>query len=221
MQDKAIELRKAGKSYRSIQKELGVSLSTLSHWFAPLPWSQEIGSKLKKESSRVGTARLAASRKAKGFGLQFAYAKAKQDAELEYKKLKKDRLFMAGLVLYWALGDKSSRYYVRLSTADTAKMSVFKHFLEVSLETEATDVRYSLLITPPLYEKRAMELWSVSANIPIQSFTKSTFRRKKGTNPLLPSSICTATVSSRYLKEKMLVWLRLVAQDADMVLGPL
>lgn len=213
LKNKAFELRKNGKSYRSIQRELGVPLSTLSSWFSDQDWSKEIGLKLAKDAELAGAERLARSRKVRGFGNQFSYAKAKQDAEVEYKKLKKSPLFLIGLTLYWAQGNHSSTYYVRVSSSDLQKIIVFKRFIKEFSKESADKLRYSLLITPPLVPKIQVEEWSRKAKIPIQSFTKTTLRRKTRNTNSHPSVVCTATLSSRYLKEKMLVWLRLVASE--------
>jgi len=40
--EKAVFLRKQGKSYKQIQQELGIATSTLAGWFKNEPWSQEI-----------------------------------------------------------------------------------------------------------------------------------------------------------------------------------
>ena len=44
--EKATELRRSGKSYKQIRREIGVSTSTLSDWFKNEPWSQEIRDRL-------------------------------------------------------------------------------------------------------------------------------------------------------------------------------
>ena len=213
LKNKAFELRKNGKSYRSIQRELGVPISTLSSWLSDLSWSKEIGLKLAKDAELAGTERLARSRKVRGFGSQFFYAKAKQEAEAEYKKLKKNPLFLTGVTLYWAQGNRSSIYYVRLSSSDFQKIVVFKRFIEEFSKENVKKLRYSLLVTLPFTPEIQTKEWSRKAKIPLQDFTKTTSRRKSKSNGSQPSVVCTATLSSRYLKEKMLVWLRLVASE--------
>lgn len=213
LKNKALELRKAGKSYRSIKRELGIPLSTLSSWLSGLEWSKELGIKLAKDAELEGAQRLSRSRKVRGFGHQFSYAKAKQDAEAEFKKLKKNPLFLTGLTLYWAQGNHSSPYYVRISSSDTQKIVVFKRFIEEFSKDIAPKLKYSLLVTPPFVPQVQVNEWSSKAKIPLHNFTKATLRRKSRSNSSQASVVCTATISSRYLKEKMLVWLRLVASE--------
>ncbi len=97
---KAIELRKSGLSYRSIQARLGVSTSTISSWFSKEEWSKSVGKNLKSEASKVGAVRLAQYKKARGFALQFSYAKTQEDAQKEYKKYSKNRIIRDALKYY-------------------------------------------------------------------------------------------------------------------------
>ena len=221
LKQKVFELRKSGLSYRQIQKETGVSLSTLSLWFQDQEWSKQIGQNLLLQSAKEASKRLNQFKKARGFALQFSYARAKEDAEKEYKKLKKDPLFFAGLMLYWAAGDQASLYYCRLRSAEPLKINLFRRWLEESLNISPTSIKYSLVLSKGQQAQEIEEKWARDAKIPLQSFTKSTFLRKKKGKDSPISSVCTATHSSRYLKEKMLVWLRLLADEfrsAGMVL---
>lgn len=213
LKQKVFDLRKSGLSYRQIQRETGVSLSTLSFWFKTEEWSKQIGQKLLLQSAAEASKRLNQFKKARGFALQFSYARAKEDAEKEYKKLKKDPLFFAGLMLYWAVGDQSSLYYCRLRSAEPLKINLFRRWLEESLNVSPASIKYSLVLSKGQNSAEIEEKWSKDAKIPLQSFTKSTFIRKNKGKDSPISSVCTATHSSRYLKEKMLVWLRLQGEE--------
>jgi len=223
--NKAIDLRKSGLSYRAIQKELGIPLSTLSNWFGGEEWSRKIAQNLMVESTKVSAVRLAQFKKARGFALQFSYAETKIEAPKEYKKFAKNPLFFAGLILYWVAGDQASKYYLRLKSADPQKIILFKKFLTEVLDLPNDSVSYHLTLSSGLKSPEIEQKWSEIAKIPLRSFTKSSFHRKPRGKTPNPSSVCTITYSSRILKEKMLVWLRLKAQElelpekADMVLG--
>jgi hypothetical protein len=210
---RAIELRKSGLSYRAIQKELDVPLGSLSLWLANEKWSQEVSRNLKKESALAGAEHLKKFKKARGFALQFSYARAKEDAEKEYKKLIKNPLFLSGLMLYWIGGNHSSPYYISFRSADPRKVLLFRRFLEESLEVSPAKIRYSLLLSSRQKEDEIKEKWSKEVKIPLQSFTKSTFARKPRNKSPTPYAVCTTTYPSRTLKEKVLVWLRLVSES--------
>ena len=213
LKNKAIELRKQGKSYRSIGAELRVPISTLSVWLSPFGWSEEIARNLKREATLVGSTKLSQARKARGFALQFSYAKAGKEAELQFKKLKKNPLFIAGTILYWSAGDMKSKYYCKLRSADPQKMRLYKDFLEEICEVKVKFIRCTLQLSTVLDEEIAKNDWSQKAKIPLFCFTKSVFIRKKRNKTPLPTSACTTTYSSRYLKEKLLVWTRLLGEE--------
>lgn len=218
--NKAIELRKNGLSYRSIQKELGVPLSTLSLWFAHENWSKTIAQDLRKKNAKAASERLQKFKIARGFALQFAYARAKEEAEKEYKKLKKNPLFLPSLMLYWVGGDQTSKYYLRFQSADHLKIQVFTRLLEECLEVPQEDIRYNLLLSQGQHKAEIEAKWAQDLKIPLFCFTKTVFKRKPRGQIPFPTAVCTATYTSRIHKEKMLVWLRLVSKEfskADIV----
>ena len=157
--NKAIELRKSGLSYRSISKELAIPLSTLSLWFSKEKWSKDIGRTLSLRNAESGSRRLTQFKKARSIALQFSYARAKEEAAKEYKKFKKDKLFLAGLILYWFGGDHASPYYCRISSADPKKTLLFRRFFEETLSVPKEDIRYSLHISSGQNEKIVKKMW--------------------------------------------------------------
>ena len=59
----AIKLRRQGKSYSKISKELGVPKSTLSDWFSDIDWSKSIKADLTKKANYIARKRLRAYNK--------------------------------------------------------------------------------------------------------------------------------------------------------------
>lgn len=210
-QERAFELRRSGKSYREIQKDLGVSLSTLSAWLGKERWSQEIGTRLLSEHIRKNTTKVLEMGTLNGKTLQKIYAQARQMAEGEYPKLMQNRVFCAALVLYWAQGDKTSKGLVRLSSKNPSKIRLFRRFLrEVCLIPEGK-VSCGLTLEKGANELEAKAFWA-QTGILEQRFGKTTFRSTR--SPVLnDKGLCSVAVSSRFFKEKMLVWLRLIETE--------
>ena len=50
--DRAIALRKTGKSYNEIQETLGIAKSTLTSWFKNQKWSQAVKNQLAEVADR-------------------------------------------------------------------------------------------------------------------------------------------------------------------------
>ena len=56
--ERVTKLRKRGKSYKIISKELGVPKSTLSKWFSQEKWSQKISNDLAKKANYLARERI-------------------------------------------------------------------------------------------------------------------------------------------------------------------
>jgi hypothetical protein len=211
--DVAISLRKSGKTYRQISKELGVSLSTLSNWFGREKWSRTIGDALTREHRTKSALRLSYFRAAYRRKLASVYANGRKIAEAEFTELKQDPLFIAALSSYWGEGDKASVYRCRLTNVDPQMIKLFSRFLLEICKVPEERVRYWLLLYPDLDESKCKEYWASAAGIPMANFSKSVYIQGRHKSKRVSYGVCTVTVSSRYLKEKVLVWLRLLADD--------
>ena len=104
--EKAYELRHQNKSYKAVSRELGIPLGTLAGWFKNELWSQDIRDKLGQEASLAfpdKLRRIVAANKKRWSDLHTQY---RQEATRELLKLKRDPLFLAGIMLYWGEGEK-------------------------------------------------------------------------------------------------------------------
>ncbi len=216
MSDKKVRaeiLRKQGKSYREISSIVGTSISTLSLWFRNESWSQDVGRILRIQNTEKGKLGLAKFTKARNFALQYHYEKGKQDALKEYKILKKNPLFVSAISLYWGEGDKTSKYNCRLTNTDPKMILIFQRFLVELCKIKEEKIRYWLLLYPDLNEEICKSYWIENAKIASSSFTKSIVIDGKHKTKRVTNGVGTIVYSSRYLKEKLLVWTRLLAED--------
>ena len=117
--DKAIELRKKGRSYKEIADILQLSKSTLSLWLKDYKWSQSLKQKLIKESKNNSKNRLILLNKARSLKLSLEYQQAEEEAISEFQKLQNNRLFVTAVSLYWGEGDRVFKNgIVRISNVD-------------------------------------------------------------------------------------------------------
>jgi hypothetical protein len=213
---KAIELRRAGKSYKEIRAQLGIPLGTLSGWFSKESWSQEVQFSLPQQ--RISIPEL---HRIRGLKLDKLYAQAKREAEREYDVYKNSPLFVAGLTAYWGEGDKVSKYWCRLSNVDPGMIRLYIAFLTKVCNIAPARITASLLLYPDLDEEVCIAYWIESTGLPRHRFRKTMVVKGRHKTKKLTYGVCYVVVSSRYLKEKMLVWLRLLGQEfpknADMV----
>ena len=140
------------------------------------------------------------------------YEEAKNEAKEEFKRLKYDPLFIAGMMLYWGEGDKVTRGKVRLANSDQALIRVYTEFLRKACGVPEEKIRASILIYPDINEASNKRFWSFATRIPVDRFTKSTTIKGRHKTKKLEYGVCTVYVSSAYLKTKILIWLTLLSK---------
>lgn len=208
--EKAIELRRSGKSYKAINREVGVSTSTLSDWFKNEEWSIEIRDRLGKEQSLAFPKKLEAMVKANKKRWADWNQKARDEAAEEFPKLKDNPLFLAGLMLYWGEGNKTpTSSQVKLANSDPAMIRLFCLFLKKSLSVPEERIKVWLLLYPDLIDSVQKNFWSKATGVPLTQFNKSIYITGKHPTKRLSYGVCNVTVSSRQLKEKIVKWIEL------------
>ncbi len=209
--EKALELRRSGKTYRQIQSELGVAKSTLSEWFRDLPWSRHLKvSNTQRTWSREQQAMMLAARKNK---LESLYAEVEAEADIQYKKYRSEPLFWAGLMVYAGEGDKRAKNLVRVTNTEFYLHKIFIAFSLKYLGITREKLRFCLIIYPDLNESLCKEMWSNLLQIPRAQFHKTQVIRGKEKVKRLQYGIGMSIISNTVLKRKILKWLSLAQNE--------
>lgn len=211
--EKAIDLRKAGKSYNAILKELKIPKSTLSGWFRDVDWSRELRVRLSAATQAESTTRIRELDKVRGAHLKRAYEEARNEAGKELAELKYNPVFIAGLMLYWGEGDRRSKGLVSLTNTDPKMIKLFLFFLMNICKIPREKIRIHLLLYPDLDDWLSKAYWMRETGFPRENFTKSTVIAGKHKTRRLSFGICIVNVSSSYMKVKMLEWLKSVPDE--------
>ncbi len=173
IKERAIALRKAGKSYSEILKLLGIkSKGTLSLWFKDLELSVE-SMNLLKENLQLAHER----------GLFYANAnrKAKIGSENEIARndgieliddLSLRDILLIGTALYWAEGMKSERTQPSLSfsNSDPSLIAVYMRFVREVLKIPEDRIRAGVHIYPSISADGARNYWSSITKLPQNRF---------------------------------------------------
>lgn len=211
---KAFELRRQGKSYSEITKVLGTSKGTLASWFKNESWSKELRDKLGASVSMAHPKKLASIIKANKIRWSGIHQSYRDEAEKEFIKLKKDPLFLSGVMLYWGEGEKTAKSSaLKFTSNDPQMIRVFYNFLEKTLKVPNDKIKAYLLLYPDLNESMQKSFWSKAAGIPIDRFWNSIFIDSKKSKKRLSYGTCNLRIDSRELKEKMLTWINLFQKD--------
>jgi hypothetical protein len=198
--EKALKLRKEGKSYREIKNELSVPLSTLSEWLSPHGWSKNITDSLVETAKEKNTIRLRSLNGIRSEHLKNAYNDARKEAAEEFEILKYHPLFIAGIMLYWGEGDKVTYHHVKFTNTDTAMVKTYVKFLVDVCRIPKEKIRCSLLLYPDLDEELCKKNWKEKSGLNDIHFGKSTIIQGRH-------------VSSTYFKQKILIWTKLLAEQ--------
>jgi hypothetical protein len=164
---KAINLRKEGKSYSEIKSLLGVNKSTLSGWLKDMPLSSERMRQLRDHNlKRIENFRrtMAEKKKAK---LDLVFGKVKKDIS----RLKDRDLFIGGLFLYWGEGSKRDRGGISFTNTNPAMIKFFIKWLGL-MGFGKDKLKVNLHLYSEMDQVKQINYWSKELGI-----SKKQFRR--------------------------------------------
>ena len=209
--EQAMVLRRSGMTYSDIKARLGIPRSTLSTWFKDQQWSEEVTRETIRRRVDASKIRLMVLNAIRGSRLKKIYEEARQDAIGDYGELKLHPLFIAGVMTYWAHGDKTSKSRVSVSSCDPAVIKIFNLFLRNVCAVEK--LRVNLLLGQNIDEEASKAYWIEKSALQAAYFTKIVKITLKSRTQKQKYGVCNVTVNSAYLKNKILKWLELLIED--------
>lgn len=215
-QDKeiAFKLRKEGKSYREIQKELGISRSTLCDWFKNVEWSRHIKNRNNNTNNSSNPDRLKLLHTARNKMLENKYNEARAEAEKEFYIFKKDPLFTAGLMIYAGEGDKRNQNNSRISNSEFYLHKIFINFALKYLKIKRENIKISLILYPDLNIEECINKWSTELDILKSNFYKTQIIQGKEKTKKLQYGVGISIISSTVvIKKKILKWLEICEKE--------
>lgn len=214
--DLAFSLRKQGKTYKEIEKELGVSRGTLSSWFKGFEWSKNLSNSNTQNNLKLSTERIKNLNEGRRKALEIKYKKNEIESVVEYEIFKKQPLFMAGLMLYAGEGDKRSKNNSRISNSDFYLHEVFIQFSEKFLKIKRENIKIGLILYPDLDQSVCVGKWSKILKVDEKNFYKTQVIQGKTSNQnnKLQYGVGISIISSTVvIKKKILKWLEMCAKD--------
>lgn len=207
LKNKAKNLRISGKSYSEISLLLNISKGTISEWFSNEKWSQTIKNQLIQSANTKSGFKMQELNKIRGKKLDVLYAKAKQEALEELEILKYNPLFIAGIMLYWGEGDKRNKNNVKFINTNPEMIVLYCEFLRIICNVPETKIKAGLFIYEDIDEKQTILFWSQKLQINISNFHKTITLVSRSSKRRTPTGICLITVSSSFLKKKIITWM--------------
>ena len=175
--DKALYLRiEQQLGYRTIAKQLRVSKSTLSRWLRDVPLSEERIKELRKNAWSRGEASREIFRRTMRRKREMNEQKIYEIQLKKFKKLSDQSLFVAGLMLYLAEGDKKNYASIGFANTDPEIISFFIWWLNKFLKIP----KYKLKLELHLYEsmdlRQEEKFWEKRLKINRDQFYKNQVR---------------------------------------------
>jgi len=211
--EKAFILRREGKTYREIEKLLGMSRSTLCDWFKDEEWSRHIKKTNNAKSTKLSIERLGTMNSARAVMYKNKYLEFEREARVEYTIYKNNPLFAAGLMLYAGEGDKASKGLIRFSNTDFSLHKVFLKFVEVFLKIPRNKIKISILLYPDLNTDECKTRWSKELNIPFINFYKPQVIQGRSVAKRLHFGVGSTIISNSFLKKKLFTWIEMSKVD--------
>jgi len=164
----AVKLRRAGFSYSKIFKEVKVSKSTLSHWLRDIELTPKQKEKLLKsrEKSRYAGAKAQQLKRIKSTEEIITASKK------EFYSLIKNPLFLVGLCLYWAEGDKHKQEKVKFTNSDEKMISLMMKWFREICNVPEEKFRIALHIHNLYTTKNIKRYWSEITEVSERQFQK-------------------------------------------------
>lgn len=177
VQDKieAISLRMQGYSYSQIKEQLNVSKSLLSGWLKYINLNKEqeehLFQKL-RERSKKGVAKAVETNIRRREARE---SDAKDKAIVLYEKHKHDRIFIAGLCLYWAEGSKRVSL-LQFVNSDPKMICFMVFWLQKYLEIPKEKIFLRLNTHQDFIDENYEAFWSETTGIPLSQFKKTFYK---------------------------------------------
>ena len=200
---KAIELRKKGKSYSQIAKELCLSKSTLSYWLNGIKLSKNAQNILAERSYRKSTEALIKRNKNQTALAAERANEIRNLAKKEFRKLVKKPLFLAGISLYWAEGYKkgaegSKWKCVDFANSDPEMIVIMMHFFLKTCGIGISKIKAQLIAHENVDINSAVDYWSIKTKIPKNNFIKTFISiKRKSSNKRKNSNLTHGTLHIR------------------------
>lgn len=213
---KVLELRKQGKSYSQIKKEVGVSKSTLSYWLRTHPLNKKQIKKLIKlratSEVRIEKYRETMRRKREK-RIQNIYEEKKK----ELLPLSKKEFYIAGLFLYWGEGVKGVyNSIIGLNNTDPQVLIFFYDWLTIGLGIPKKKIKVYLHLYSDMNIEEEKRYWSKKLRISLVHFYKPYIKKstREGiTHKGFGHGTCGLRVFDARVKEKIMMGIKAIANQ--------
>ncbi|OGF21651.1 hypothetical protein A2316_01135 [Candidatus Falkowbacteria bacterium RIFOXYB2_FULL_38_15] len=206
--EKALSLRKEGKSYSQIKSILKIPKSTLSGWLHDLPLTNEQINLLRGSNSEIKIEKFRETMRHKRI--------AKLEKILKERKkilpLSQRELFLCGLFLYLGEGSKSERSKLSITNTDPDIIEFTLLWFTKILKIPRKKIRIDLQLYQDMNASEKTNFWSKKLNMPTKQFNKpyikSTSGKRINHKGSFGQGTCAISFYNVNIKDKVMMSLR-------------
>lgn len=212
---KAIELRRQGKTYSEIKEELDVSKSTLSDWLRNFPLTESQILRLEKNKKHKKHLAIEKTRNIKQIKREARIATTYQKQIKYWLRLSKREIELAGVFLYWGEGNKRLNGPILLNNTDPQVLKFTLFWLQKGLGVDKSKIKVYLHLYSDMDIKKEVSFWSQELDIPLNQFTKPYIKESKRTeveHKGYGHGTCGITVYDVLLKEKVMMSIKAISE---------
>lgn len=211
---KAIYLRKQGKTYGQIKQELGIAKSTLSDWLSEYSLSKEQLDLLKlnkKQSRQVASEKNRVTKRKK---YQFRIQSTYEEQKKYWVYLSQKELEIAGLFLYWGEGSKRLNGSVFINNTDPNVLKFALYWYIKGLRIPKEKIKVDLHLYSDMNIQEEIAFWSKTLNMPLSHFRKPYIKKSTRVNidhKGYGHGTCGLNVNNVLLKEKIMMGIKAIS----------
>ena len=211
---KVIILRKNGKTYSEIKRELGIPKSTLSNWLSKYPLTRDQLKAIEKTSKRnkeVGVEKCRMTkRKKREKRLREIYIKEKS----KLLPLTKREIYLIGLFLYWGEGLKDIKGALSLSNTDPSVIKFYLYWLVKNLGIPKKKIKVGIHLYVDMDVEESLNYWSRELQLSRNQFSKPYIKKTKKADidqKGFGYGTCNLILADVRLKERVMMGIKAIA----------
>ncbi|HMA78670.1 MAG TPA: helix-turn-helix domain-containing protein [Candidatus Paceibacterota bacterium] len=207
----ALTFRKRGFTYQEIAKICGVHHATVARWCRGKRFSKQVAIDNAKRSAHDNARRVSLLQKARQAERKRSYQMAKKSAETEFSHHRTDPLFVAGLLLYRATGDRTNPHLIRLTSQDWLVHRTWQQFVGKYLGVSREKTRFYLVLYKNHDQAKVERTWSRQLSFPVERFGKTQILKQQAKR--LHNGTGSTIIGSTVLKVKLSRWIELAEKQ--------
>jgi len=220
--EKAIKLRKEGKSYSEINNELTIPKSTLSFWLKNLEIDSRLKEKLLQRAHKAGIEALIKRNKQQTQKAKERANKILKESSKEITNINLEKLKLIGTALYFGEGGKSEKR-VDFTNSNPEMIKIIMKFFRKVCKVKEEKFRAQLSIYDKEKISESIKYWARITGIPPAQFIKvnisiSKYSKKRRGNKL-PFGTIQIRISDVNLFHRINGWIKGSITQVDNVPG--